>query len=68
MRIDIEKIQVLQEELRAFNRLLLDEIKFYENGKPMNIPSSIIEKFKFTGLNNSDFVDMQFWNEQRKQA
>jgi hypothetical protein len=68
MRIDIEKIRALREELRAFNRLPLDEVEFYENGKPMNIPPSIVEEFKFTGLNNADFIDTEFWKEQRERA
>lgn len=61
MRIDIEEIQELREKLRAFNRLSIFNLEFYENGKEIDIPPYIKRRWDFIGLNNADFIDTRFW-------
>jgi hypothetical protein len=56
-RVDVEHIRSLRAQLRAVNNLDLDQIEFYENGKPLKVQPEAIEDWKFTGLNNADFIE-----------
>lgn len=61
MRIDVEKIIALKDELRAMNRIPLDQWELYENGERVEVAKEVIEEWKFMGLNNTDFVDSGFY-------
>ena len=61
MRVDVERVHALKEELAVINRTPLEEIEVYEDGKRVDIPQDVIDDWKFIGLNNSDFVNMEFW-------
>jgi hypothetical protein len=54
--IDVEYVRRLKEELAAFNKLDLNEIEFYENGSKIEIAATVLEEWKFVGLNNADFI------------
>ncbi len=54
--VSVEEILLMQEERAKINRIPLNEILFFENGKPLKIPDKIVEDFEFTGLNNIDFI------------
>lgn len=64
MRVDCEKVRALKDELREINQTPFDELEFYENGVKIDIENKIRESFKFTGLNNTDFVSTEFWKEE----
>ena len=66
MKINIEDIKDLIRKKRRFNRLKLKNIIFYENGKKLNIPPEVIEEWEITGLNNVDFVDVEFWKARNR--
>ncbi len=61
MRVNIERIMALRQELGKINREPIENIDFYENGSKIEIPKEAIEQFKFTGLSNVDFVLCRFW-------
>ena len=61
MRVDIEHIKYLQEERIKINREQLKDIEFYENGVKVDISPSIIENFGFIGLNNTDFIETDYY-------
>jgi len=61
MRIDIEHVRKIQEERLRINKLKLEEIEWYENGKRVEVDPKDAEDFKFTGLCNTDFVTMNFF-------
>jgi len=61
MRIDIEEIQLLKKRLREFNRLSIYDMEFYENGEKLDISKQILKEWEFVDLNNSDFIDSEFW-------
>ena len=61
MRMDIEEIQELIERMSAFNRLPLSEVEWHKGGVKLDVPANFIEDFKFTGLSNKCFVEMEFW-------
>jgi hypothetical protein len=56
MRVDVEYAKHLRAELKKINAVPLDEIEWYENGKKLEIEKDLIEEWKFTGLNNVDFI------------
>ncbi len=60
MRVDIEKVREMQEYRRKINEQELKDIEWYEKGKKIGHSSEEIEEFKFTGLNNIDFITGNF--------
>jgi hypothetical protein len=60
-RVDIEKIKAAQDVINAFNHLALNEVEFFENGEQVQIPDGVIDEYRFTGLNNRDFITMGFY-------
>ncbi len=63
VKIDIERIKALKKELSDFNKLRLQDIEFYENGKKLDIKSELVKEFEFIGLNNVDFIMTEFYKE-----
>jgi len=60
--ISILEINRLCERLRQINQLDLNEVNFIdENGNVVDIPQSIINEWRFTGLNLTDFIDSDFY-------
>lgn len=47
---------------KKVNSLALEDIEYMnEDGTLENISSKTIEDFKFTGLNNMDFFETEYW-------
>jgi len=61
MRVDIERIKALKEELQTINEIDLNDIKFFENGAELQIDKKTRDEFKFCGLNNTDFITSGFF-------
>ncbi len=60
--IKISEINQLFDRMSAINRIDLMEIEFVDdNGKIIQISQKIIEDFKYTGLNNVDFIITDFY-------
>ncbi len=55
-KISIEFIKRLHRHRSLINSEDLENIEFYEKGKKVDIDPKLIEEFKFTGLNNIDFI------------
>ena len=58
VRVDIEFCKALREMRAVINHHDFDQIEWYENGKPRKIHPQVLKQFKFTGLNNMDFLLM----------
>lgn len=56
MRVDIETVIGFQKWRDQINRLDLNEIEFFENDIELNISKAKDHFFRFTGLNNLDFI------------
>ena len=56
LKVDINHIKYLYEEISKINRVDLSDIQFYDGDKKLKIPRINIEEFKFTGLNNVHFI------------
>ena len=61
MRVDLEHVRKLYEERMKINKLNFEDIEWYENGERVEVSPKIIKDFKFTGLNNTDFVTMNIF-------
>jgi len=59
--IDIEEIECLTSRIQAINSLDLSNIIFLENKEIVNIDPKVINEFKYTGLNNIDFITSKFY-------
>ena len=64
LKIHVEEIIYLDEQLRRINRVPLNEIEFYENGVKLEIDPKLIEEFEFTGLGNVNFVLMKYYSDK----
>jgi len=63
MIVNIEEIYRAIGELEAINNLKLKDIDFYENGEKIKISSEVIDRWKFIGLNNHEFIMSEFYKE-----
>ncbi len=61
MQIAIEYVKWLAEERAKINRAKLEDIEIFEKGMKLDIPSKVIDDFKFTGLANIDFILSDFY-------
>ena len=63
MIVNIEEIHRAVGELKAINKLKLKDIEFYENGIKLYVPSEVVERWKYIGLNNHEFIMSEFYKE-----
>lgn len=57
MKINIEDVLAAQAIRHEINNEDINEIEWYQDGKKLNIPESVLESWRFTGLSNTDFVN-----------
>ena len=65
VKVDIENIDDLNARRKLFNSLDLRDCEFYEKGVKVEIPPEIIEKWRFMGLSNTDFIEFRYWLQQK---
>lgn len=63
--IPVEFVKALQEARRGLNAQTkrLKSIEFTKEGEPLLIEDKLIEKYLFTGMLLTDFIDNDFWKE-----
>lgn len=57
----LERIRALLDELAEFNSHDIRDIQLTKDDVSMEIPAEVIEKWRFMGLSNKDFVNFEFW-------
>lgn len=62
MQVHIEKVLDLKRQLREINSVPIKEIIWLKNGNKIEYLQQDLEDFRFTGLNNTDFVDFYLEN------
>lgn len=62
--LDVNKIRELKRQINEVNMLLLDDCEFVEDGKPVTICPKVLEEWRFTGMNNVDFVTSGAYQQQ----
>lgn len=60
MQIAIEYVNWLMEERSKINRVALEDLEIFENGRKLDIPQKVIDDFGLTGLSNVDFILSDF--------
>jgi hypothetical protein len=60
--VDLARIRAALDVIGDFNRLDLADVDFVDAGNPFPVPPETIGEFRFTGLCNKDFVELEFWN------
>ena len=61
-KVNIEYILEIERKRQEFNRMDLGKVNFFKDGKKVNISQEIIDEYKFTGLNNMDFITTGFYD------
>ena len=61
LRIKVERIRELLQELEEFDKLSLKDVELTENDEVIPISAEILEEWKFIGLTNTFFVEFEFW-------
>lgn len=62
MEIYIGEILYLKKRLREINSLPLENITFIKDNKePLVIDKHILDEWNYIGLNNSDFIETEFY-------
>ncbi len=59
--IDIKKVLELEKEIRKINAIPFDQIVWMKNMVSISTPQEVIDNFKFTGLNNMDFITSGYY-------
>lgn len=59
--VNVEDILAAHEVIAAFNRLDLREVELRRSGQPIAVTGKQLEDFRFTGLNNRDFILMDLY-------
>lgn len=65
MRVDIEYVKLLYQQMDIINRENLKNIEWYENGIKLNIDPELLEEWKFIGLSNVYFILNGFYRNGR---
>lgn len=63
MRIDVEDVFSIENERAIYNRMDLEEIEFYKDGKRVKISQEEIDEWVLTGLSNIDVIVNKEWPE-----
>ncbi len=61
-KVNLQEIDDIIKRKDKINKLDLNDIEFIDyNGKIINISQKIKDDFKFTGLNNIDFITSNYY-------
>lgn len=67
MEITIKEILYLKNRLREINSIPIEDITFIdEHNQTLQIDDEILNEWKYTGLNNSDFIETEFYKFYKK--
>ena len=65
MKLDIEDVFALSQELNALNKLDIKKVRFFYGGEEIEVSEKEREDWAFTGLNFKDFVMLREWEESK---
>lgn len=63
-RYDIEKLHDALNVIDDFNNQDLATVDLYERNQLVPVTADCLERWRFIGLNNKSFVEMEFWNDK----
>ena len=62
--VDINKLREIHAELMKYEKFELNDCIFVEDGKQIEVDPKLIRDFRFTGLNNRDFILSDFYKSE----
>lgn len=63
MKINIEEIHQMLARRREINSVRLEDIEWYENGVKLSIDKQLIDRYRFIGMTNMDFIATDFYKQ-----
>lgn len=64
LTLDIDELKKALSLIARINMLDIADITFVEGEEELDIPKKVVEEFKFTGLNNIDFIKTEYYKEK----
>lgn len=64
--IDIDDVVELKNRINRYNRMDLNDCEFWYDGRKIEVPEEELKEWRFTGLNNIDFVLSRDWPDNPK--
>lgn len=64
--IELNVVRKRHQERCKINRLDLSQIIITDNGVPVEISAKVLQEFKYTGLSNNCFLEMEYWNKSKE--
>jgi hypothetical protein len=61
MRVDIEHVKQLQDQLNLINNISFSEIEWYKNGQLQHFDEDFTTEWIFTGLSNTSFITSEYY-------
>lgn len=62
LRYDIERLKDAMSVIADFNSLDLHHVALYENNQLIPVTEAQLDDWRFVGLSNKSFVELEFWN------
>ena len=62
VRVDIEEVRSLLNRLAEIDAIPLAQMDLFENGQQIELTPKVIEDWRFVGMTNRAFIEMEFWN------
>lgn len=66
--INVSTIKLALSVINNLNRLNLENVQLMDDDEPITISQKILDRWKFTGLCNRDFVDAEMWKPESWQG
>lgn len=64
MKIDINEIRKLMVKRDQINAIPFNEIEWMDGDTPLDITPEIAERWRFIGLCNTSFVEIEYWTSE----
>ena len=60
-RVDVEYVRELLARLAEIDSIPLSQMDLFEGGEKIELTPEIIEDWRFVGMSNRAFIEMEFW-------
>lgn len=60
-RVDVEYVRELLAHLAEIDAIPLDQMDLFENSQKVELTPEVIEDWRFVGMSNRAFIEMEFW-------
>lgn len=65
VKVSIQEVAYLCARRAEINSIPFEDIEWVDYGKERKFSKTILQEYKFTGLNNTDFVRYEYWNRKK---